>query len=158
MSDSNKLKTKNLNEINDFLKEKSFILYGVSKSKTKFGNSILKYFILNNYKIFLVHPDIKNIEGVKCYESIQSIPDKVNAAIISLNPVNTLKVLIDIEEAGIKKVWIQQKSESQEVYDFCKVNNISAIFGQCIFMFAEPMAVFHKFHRWINKLSGAYPQ
>jgi predicted CoA-binding protein len=56
---------------------------------------------------------------------------------------------------GIKKVWIQQGSETAEVLKTARQAGITVISGKCILMYADPSGV-HKFHRRINKLFGKY--
>ena len=144
-------------EINKFLEGNSFAFYGISAERNKFGNIAFKHLIKNGYKVYPVHSNIEEIESIKCYKDIFSITDKPSGAIIMLSPANTEKVLPDIAMAGIKKVWIQQKSESENAIAYCKDNGIEVIYGHCILMFTEPVLGFHKFHRWVTKLTGSYP-
>jgi len=143
--------------INKFLKGNSFAFFGVSAVKNKFGNIALKQLVKGGYKVYPVHNDIEEIDGVKCFKDVFSIGEKPSKAIIMLSPENTEKVLPEIAMAGIKKVWIQQKSESEKAIAYCKENGIEVIHGQCILMFTEPVSGFHKFHRWISRLTGSYP-
>ena len=58
---------------------------------------------------------------------------------------------------GVKNIWMQQGSESENAIEFCNKNEINVIHGECILMFAEPVKSIHSFHRWVNKLIGKYP-
>jgi len=58
---------------------------------------------------------------------------------------------------GIKSVWFQQGSSSDEAIKFCEEKGMSVVSGECIFMFAEPVDSIHKFHRWIWKIFGKLP-
>jgi hypothetical protein len=40
----------------------------------------------------------------------------------------------------------------------CEQLGLDVVHGQCILMFAEPVASLHKFHRWIWKIVGKIPQ
>ena len=81
----------------------------------------------------------------------------MNCAIIILKPENTEKVVADLIKYGIKKIWIQQRSESEKALKMCTENNIDVISGECILMFTEPITVIHNIHKWINKVTGRLP-
>jgi uncharacterized protein len=147
-----------LNNIKKFLDYNNFVLYGVSDKKEKFGNEILRHLVKRGKKIFPVHPALSGVQGINCYSDINSIKEDIDAAIIVLSPENTEKVLPDILIAGIKNIWIQQRSESDNAIKFCEENGISLIHGQCLLMFSEPVTFIHRFHRWINKAIGKYPK
>ena len=44
-----------LNQIEDFLKSGPFVLFGVSRVKQKFGNTILKELSAKGFRVFPMH-------------------------------------------------------------------------------------------------------
>jgi uncharacterized protein len=144
--------------IDDFLSSKTMAIAGMSRSGKQFGNSVYTELTSKGYKLYPVHPYVQEINGVKCYSNLASLPEKVESAMITLPPVQTEIFLKDAVKAGIKKVWIQQGAESKETLRFCEENGINAVHKECILMFAEPVAPFHGFHRFIWKLIGKYPK
>lgn len=146
-----------MEEVRKFLDAKNYIFYGISSNKSKFGNSVVKHLVRSGSKVYPVHPEINDIEGVKCYKSINEIESIPDSAIILLSPENTEKVLPDIVNAGIKNIWIQQRSESEKAIAYCADNGINLIHGECILMFSEPVTFIHKIHKWINGIAGRLP-
>lgn len=146
-----------MEEVRKFLDAKNYIFYGISSNKSKFSNTAVKHLASRGSKIYPVHPEITDIEGIKCYKSINEIERMPDSAIIFLSPENTEKVLPDINNAGIKNIWIQQRSESEKAVAFCKDNGINLIHGECILMFSEPVPFIHKIHKWINGIAGKLP-
>jgi hypothetical protein len=146
-----------MKEVRNFLNANNYIFYGISSNKSKFSNSVLKHLVRRGSKVYPVHPEITDIEGVKCYKNIGDIESKPDSAIIFLSPENTEKVLPDIVNTGIKNVWIQQRSESEKAIAFCEDNGINLIHGECILMFSEPVPFIHKIHKWINGIAGRLP-
>lgn len=142
----------------DFLAQKNFALYGVSRNNKKFGNFVLKDLKLKGYNLFPIHPYADTIDSEKCYKSIHDIPFPLDGVIISIRPAQTESVINDIIAAGIKRVWMQQGSESDEAIRLCTENGISVISKECIFMFAEPSEFFHRAHRWIWGVLGKLPR
>ncbi len=143
--------------VDDFLTQKKIAVVGVSRKKTKFGNAIYKELKQKGYQIFPINPHITTFEGDACYPDLLSLPEKVNAVVINVPPVQTEKVVREAKQAGINKVWLQQGSQSEEAIKFCKENGIDYVSNECILMFAQPSAFIHSAHRWIWGVLGKLP-
>ena len=72
--------------IQSFFAARTFALIGVSKTKGKFGNNILKELTAKGFKIYPVHPILTEIEGIKCHDTLGAIPEPPEAAIIVVHP------------------------------------------------------------------------
>lgn len=146
-----------INQIKNFVNHKKHVLFGVSRSGKKFGNSVLKELSHKGYEITVIHPDVNEIDGFKCFPDIYSLPEEVKSAIMILPPAKVAALLPDLKKAGIEQIWLQQGAESEQALKYCSENGIDLIHNECILMFAEPVGSFHKFHGWINKVFGKYP-
>jgi len=142
----------------DFLSRKSLALAGVSRSGKGFGNAVLKELRGKGYDVFVVHPEASEIQGVPCYSSIGEVADKVEGLVVVVPPAETERIVAEAADAGIRRIWMQQGSESKAAIAACETNGIQVIHGECILMFAEPAAFIHKFHRWINGALGKLPK
>jgi len=143
--------------VSDFLAQKKLALVGVSRSGKKFGNMVLKDLSAKGYRIFPVHPEAPVIDGQACSRNLAELPERVGGAILVIPPRETEKVVREAAAAGISRVWMQQGSESEAAIHYCEENGISVMHGQCIMMFAEPTAFYHRVHRWIWRLLGKAP-
>lgn len=130
---------------------------GVSRNSRKFGNTIYREMREKGYDVYPINPHVDEIEGDACYRDIASLPE-VEGIIISTPADQSLKILGEAKEKGIKNVWLQQGAHSKEAVKFCEENDMNYVAGECIFMFMEPVESVHKFHRWIWKLIGKYPK
>jgi hypothetical protein len=139
--------------IDSFLSAKTFALAGASRSGKKFGNIVLKTLTKKGYHILPVHPGADQINDKTCFSSIAKLPSTVENLILIVPPDQTEQVVQEIFTSGIKRVWMQQGSESSIAIEFCKKNNIDLVSGECILMYADPRGL-HKFHRWIWELLG----
>ena len=144
--------------VENFLSEKSIAIVGASRDDKKFGHRVIIELKSKGYNLFLVNPSTEFIANEKCYPDLLSIPEEINAAFLVTPPSVTIKILKDALIKGIKKIWIQQGSESEEALRFCKENNIDVVHNECILMFAEPTAFFHKAHRWFTGVVGKLPK
>ena len=147
-----------LNQIKEFINEKKYALFGVSRNGKKFGNYVLKELSASGYTVYPIHPVASEIDGFKCFSDINSLPERIQSALIIIQPDQVLPLLPTLKQAGITRVWLQQGAYSDQAVEYCKANNISVIHHECILMFAEPVHSFHKFHGWINKILGKYPR
>ena len=143
--------------VEEFLMQKKIAVVGVSRKKTKFGNAIYKELKQKDYKVFPVNPNMQTFEGDICYPDLLSLPEKVDAVVINVPPVQTEKVVREAKEAGINKVWLQQGSQSEDAVKFCEENGIDCVSNECILMFAQPTAFIHRAHRWIWGVLGKLP-
>jgi predicted CoA-binding protein len=144
--------------VDNFISQKTIALAGASRTGKKMGNSILKELTNKGYKVYPVHPEAEKIDGVKCYPDLKSFPEKVSGLITVVNPEQTAKLVNEAAAAGIKNIWMQQGSQSNEAVEFCEKNKMNYVSNECILMFAEPVKSIHKFHRGIWKIFGKLPK
>lgn len=144
--------------IEDFLSSKRLAVVGVSRSGKKFGNSAMKELRSKGFMVYPVNSKADKIDGEKCYHSLNVLPEKVDGAVIVVPPDEAGKVVRDAAAAGIHKVWFQLGSQSKDSIRFCEENGMSAVHGECILMFTEPVNGFHKFHKTVKKVFGGLPK
>jgi predicted CoA-binding protein len=143
--------------VEEFLEQKKIAVVGVSRKKTKFGNAIYKELKQKGYEVFPVNPNMNSFEGDICYPDLFSLPEKVDAIVINVSPLQTEKVVREAKEAGINKVWLQQGSQSEEAIKYCEENNIDCVSNECILMFTQPSAFIHLAHKWVWNVLGKLP-
>lgn len=142
----------------DFLSNKTIAVVGVSRDKKKFGYAVYKHLKERNYKTFPINPNITEIDSDKCYPNLAAVKKKIDGVILVIPPKVSEEVAKEANDLGIKSIWFQQGSGSDEAIKFCEGNDMSVVSGECIMMFTEPVESFHKFHRWIWKLFGKLPR
>jgi predicted CoA-binding protein len=143
--------------VEDFLAQKKIAVVGVSRTKTKFGNTIYKELKQKNYEVYPVNPYITTFDDDPCYVDLQSIPEKVEAVVICIPPSQAEAIVKQAKDAGINKVWLQQGSQSEAAVKFCKENEIDCVSNECILMFAQPSAFIHRAHKWVWGVFGKLP-
>ncbi len=144
--------------VEEFLAQNKIAVIGVSRKRSKFGNVIYRELKNKGYRVFPINHNTNTIEGDVCYPDLFSLPEKVDAVILNVPPVQTEKILDQVQQSGIKKVWLQQGSQSDKAEKFCEENGINCVSNECILMFAEPAGFIHRAHRWIWGVLGKLPQ
>ena len=135
--------------IDDFLRQESFAVVGVSRSGRKFGNTVYESLKNNGRTVYPLNPTAKTVDGAPCYARLKDLPERVDGIVTIVPPDQTESIVKEAAELGIFRVWMQQGSESRKAIQFCEQYGIQAIHGRCILMFLEPVASVHKIHKWI---------
>ena len=147
-----------LDLIKSFLAVKEIAIAGVSRNPQKSGNAAYKGLKSAGYTLFPVNPLMDAYDNDVCWHSVIQLEGKTSALLLVVPPDQSLQILPEALEAGIKTIWFQPGSESPATAEFCQKHKMDYIEKQCILMFAEPMHSFHKFHRFVNKVLGKYPK
>ena len=87
---------------------KSVAIVGASAAPEKVGGIVLKNVITSGFKgpIYPVNPGASEINGLKCYPAVKSLPEIPDLAIVAIPTLPALDVLAQIGEAGIKNVVV----------------------------------------------------
>ena len=142
--------------IDQFVSQPALALMGISRSGKKFGNFAYRALVSKGYRVYAIHPSAKAIGGVRCYSDFSVLPERVESALIVLPAKNAFVAVQQAAASGVRRVWLQQGSESPNVLRLCRDLGVDAISGECILMFARPTGV-HKVHRWIWGALGKLP-
>ena len=142
--------------INEFLSAPALALIGMSRSGKKFGNFAYRALASKGYRIYPIHPHATAINGIKCYPNCAALPEPIEEVLIVVPPAQAIAAIRSAAAAGVRRVWLQQGSESAEVLKACEDLGLSVVSGECILMFARPAGV-HKVHRWAWGLLGKLP-
>ncbi|TFF93847.1 MAG: hypothetical protein EU544_05280 [Promethearchaeota archaeon] len=117
-----------MKNLEPFFNPKSLLIVGVSRKEFTFNSTILKNLLEIFYrgKIYIINPKAKEILGVKCYNSLEQLPEVPELAVIVL-----ARKIIDVYEKlgkfGIKYVAIESdlNLEGDSTQLIGKINEIS---------------------------------
>lgn len=107
-------------------------IIGASKDRSKHGNKAVRAYKRKDHVVFPVNPHDREIEGLISYNSVMEIPLDVDVASIYLPPEIGIKVVDSIVKKGIKKVYLNPGSESNEIIRELKKNDIQPLLLCCI--------------------------
>ncbi len=144
--------------VEDFVSQPALAVAGISRGGKKFGNAVCRELKAKGYRVYPIHPSADAIDGAPCYRSFAALPEPVGGVVVTVNPKEAEQVVRDAAAAGIRRVWLQQGAESPAALHVCEQAGMSVVSGECVLMFAEPVASFHMVHRWIWRLIGRLPR
>ena len=117
------------------LKERNatIALIGASNNKNKYGNRIYRDLRSKGYHVIPITPKEELIEGDKAYRSIEEMETLPDIANFVVPPPVAMKIAQHIADLGIKHLWFQPGSESDELEDWLKnTDEIKYLINSCI--------------------------
>src|SRR5438128_8117238 len=65
--------------IDQFVSQPALALMGMSRSGKKFGNFAYRALVSKGYRVYPIHPDANDINGVRCYSDFADLPSGLRA-------------------------------------------------------------------------------
>lgn len=124
--------------IDEFLALPIYAVVGASRDTVKFGYKIFRDLLAKGYTVYPVNPRAEDIDGLKCYPSLSSLPMKPDVVDIVVPPKVTEKVVEECARLGYKRVWMQPGAESEAAIEFCNSHGIQVIHSQCVMALSGP--------------------
>ncbi|MBM2815422.1 MAG: CoA-binding protein [Ignavibacteria bacterium] len=144
--------------IDEFLAGRKMAIAGVSRNPKKFGYMACKEIIQKGFAVYPINPAGGEILGLSAYPKLESLPEKQENLLVLLPKIQAYNVIKDAFRNGIKRIWLQQGSESAEALEFCSKNGVTVITGRCILMFIGSHKIPHRIHRWFSGVFGMLPK
>ena len=146
--------------IEQFVRDQNLALIGVSRDPRKFGNALLKELSKKGYRVYPVHPDLKEVEGTKCFASLDELPERVKNLLLVVQPQAAEEIIRKINPDKIRRIWLHKGmgkgSSSPQAIRESKEKGIEVVYGFCPMMFMAGTGI-HKFHLWMRKTLGTIP-
>lgn len=145
-------------EIDEFLSQKNLAFVGISRSPRQFGNAAFRELRKAGYRLFPVHPEMPTFDGVACCRTLADLPEPVGGLVAMVAPARAESLVQQAATAGIRRIWFQQQGSSDAALRACASLGIGAVHDECIVMFLQDAAFFHRFHRFLWRLLGRLPK
>ena len=110
----------------------TYALIGASNAPEKYGNKIFLDLTQAGYHVLPINPKATTISGEKAYPKLEEVEGNIDVVIFVVPPQVTLEVLEEVVALGIKKVWMQPGSESDEAIAFCVEQGIACMHHACV--------------------------
>jgi len=101
---------------------------GASTDRRKFGNKAVRAHVLQGYEVFPVNPTAGEVEGLKTYPDLASVPvSQLDRITVYLPPQVGIGILEVIAAKHPKEVWFNPGSESLELLAKAEALNLPVI-------------------------------
>jgi len=115
--------------IQAFLESGPYAVMGASSNREKYGNKVLRCFQQHGKEVFPINPRADEIEGLKSYPTLASLPKQARAISVITPPKITEAVVQEAIGAGVKHIWMQPGAESPEAIRAAEAAGIEVIAG-----------------------------
>jgi uncharacterized protein len=88
---------------------------GASANRRKFGNKALRAFRHRGYTVVPINPHEREIEGERAYASVLDYAGRIDEATFYVPPEIGERVLDQIAQKGIPKVWLNPGADAKGV-------------------------------------------
>lgn len=113
--------------IDDGSDTEKILIIGASNDRNKFGNKAVRAYMSKGYQVFPVNPHEKTIEGIKCYNSLGEIDEKIGIASLYLPATRTLAMVSHLKKIGVKKVYVNPGTYSNDLIEKLKHEGIQPL-------------------------------
>ena len=118
-------------------KDDKIAVIGVSTDKSKYGHKVFNFLKDKKFTVYPINPKLEFIEDEQCYASLKELSSKPDIVVTVVPPEVTKRIVEQVKNLKIKKIWMQPGSESTEAIQVCKENHIEVIHDACIMLAAE---------------------
>ncbi|MGM0396392.1 MAG: CoA-binding protein [Bacillota bacterium] len=125
--------TSDKNLKNEMMESKKWAVVGVSGNKDKYGYKIWKILMEHGYTVYGISPNYDELEGIKIYKSLASLPEKVDVVDMVVPPKISIGVLQEAKEAGIDMVFFQPGTYNEEVVAKADELNMKYLLDDCVY-------------------------
>ena len=89
---------------------------GASRDRSKFGNKAVRAFVAQGWEVFPVHPTLDEVEGLRTYPDLASIPaERLERVSFYVPPAAGIRILDQLRDKPADEVWINPGAESPEL-------------------------------------------
>lgn len=100
---------------------------GASADRQKFGNRAVRAFRRQGYTVVPINPHEAEVEGLKAYPSVLSVPGSIDMATFYVPPDVGEQVMAEVAKKHIPEVWLNPGSESDELVRLARSLKIEPI-------------------------------
>ena len=145
----------------EFLRGKRVAVAGVSREPGQAANAVYRKLRDSGYEAFPVNPNAPQIEGVRCYPDLASIPGTIDGVVVATRPEVSVELIRQCSERGIPRVWLHRSFGEGSVSDAaireCEARGVQCIAGGCPLMYCAPVDFGHRCLRWWLRWLGRVP-
>jgi len=102
-------------------------IIGASADKSKFGNKSVRAHLAAGFTVYPVNPKATEIEGLRVYPDLASVPDPLDRVSLYVPPAIGLKLLDQILAKQPKELFLNPGSESPELIKKAEEMGLSPI-------------------------------
>jgi uncharacterized protein len=122
-----------LEEISAILKNnKRIAVVGMSRLLHRAGYYVPRYMLDNGYTIYPVNPKYDEILGLKCYKTLDEIPEEIDIVNIFRRSDQVVPIVEQAIKIKTKVIWMQLGVINKEAFQLASAAGLKVIMDRCI--------------------------
>lgn len=113
------------------IKDKKIAVVGVSHKPDKYGYKIFSDLVKAGFNVEGINPTDGEIAGKKIYRNLKELSISPDLIITVVPPAITDKIVDECKELGVREIWMQPGSESEEAIKKAREHGISVVHNAC---------------------------
>lgn len=138
----------------DLSRDEIYILYGVRRTMKGFGYSVADKLDRRGYSVFIAHPEAEHIDRFTPVRRAGDVPETPDAAILCTPKDQSRRILEEIREAGIQRVYATPGSIDELGRNYARDHDLSIHEG-CPLLKIPGLGFPHNLHRRIASFLGS---
>lgn len=139
----------------EFLQARRIAVAGVSRTGASAANAVFRKLRDCGYEVFPVNPNATEVEGVRCYPDLASIPGDLDAVVVATHPDASLDVVRQALDRGVRRIWFHRSfgrgSVDRDAVQECSRKGVRPVVGGCPLMYCQPVDFGHRCMRvWLG--------
>jgi len=94
---------------------KTIAIVGASADRAKYGNKAVRAFVQGGWTVFPVNPGITEVEGLKCFSSVNDVPGPIDRISMYVPPNTGRKMLAEIAAKSPREFFLNPGSEDPDL-------------------------------------------
>lgn len=112
---------------------RNYAVIGVSENQEKYGYKIFKQLKEKGYQVFGVSPIYHEVDGIKLYPNLESIPSPIDVVVFVVSPKHVSYYIDEMRNIGIGYAWMQPGTYDDTTLDYIESHGIKVI-KDCILL------------------------
>lgn len=109
---------------------KSFAILGVSRDPSKYGHEVFEA-LRQDYTIYPINPKYDEIDGHRCYASLDALPATPEVVVTALAPNVTEQVVPSCIARGVSLIWMPPGCYTDRAVELCHAAGVAEIHNVC---------------------------
>ncbi|MDH7486570.1 MAG: CoA-binding protein [Anaerolineae bacterium] len=111
---------------------RTFAVVGVSQDRQKYGHEVFEALLRKGYQVYPINPKYDEVDGQRCYPSLDELPEKPQVVVTVVPPPVTEKVVESCARLGVGTVWMPPGSWSEQAIETCEAQGIEEVHDVCL--------------------------
>jgi len=116
-------------QIQAFLEGTPHAVAGASQDRRKYGNKVLRAYLQRKRAVHPINPNARVVEGLVAFSDLAALSEMVHGVSIVTPPRITEQIVTQAVGLGIRHLWMQPGSESDQAIELARQAGMNVIWG-----------------------------